>query len=146
MKDAITDILRVEIEDGIGLICLSKPPVNALGVALRTAIHAAYGTLRDDPAVKAIVLYGEGRFFSAGADIKDFGKADLQPTLPQVLKALQDSDKPVVTALHGVAFGGALELALATHLRVGLNGLRIALPEVRLGLLPVPAVRSACPG
>ncbi|SNT72815.1 3-hydroxyacyl-CoA dehydrogenase NAD-binding domain-containing protein [Paracoccus seriniphilus] len=136
MKDAITDILRVEIEDGIGLICLNKPPVNALGVALRTAIHAAYGTLRDDPAVKAIVLYGEGRFFSAGADIKDFGKADLQPTLPQVLKALQDSDKPVVTALHGVAFGGALELALATHLRVGLNGLRIALPEVRLGLLP----------
>ncbi|MDO6586532.1 3-hydroxyacyl-CoA dehydrogenase NAD-binding domain-containing protein [Salipiger sp. 1_MG-2023] len=136
MKDDVTAIARIETEGEIGLICLAKPPVNAVGLALRSAIHDAFQTLSRDPAIRAIVLYGEGRYFSAGADIKDFGKADVQPTLPQVLKALNDSDKPVIAALHGVAFGGALELALSTHLRVGVAGLRIALPEVKLGLLP----------
>lgn len=137
MKDASPQALvEIEIDGDIGLIRLSKPPVNALGVALRGAVHAAHQTLQDDPAIRAIVLYGAGRFFSAGADIKDFGKADVEPTLPQVLKALNNSPKPVVAALHGVAFGGALELALACHLRVGVPGLRVGLPEVKLGLLP----------
>ncbi|WP_323777039.1 3-hydroxyacyl-CoA dehydrogenase NAD-binding domain-containing protein [Leisingera sp.] len=136
MKDETNEIAGVEIEGDIGLIRLAKPPVNALGLALRTAVYEAFQTLTRDPAIRAIVLYGEGRFFSAGADIKDFGKADVEPTLPQVLKVLNDSEKPVIAALHGVAFGGALELALATHLRVGVTGLRIGLPEVKLGLLP----------
>ncbi|WP_138936086.1 3-hydroxyacyl-CoA dehydrogenase NAD-binding domain-containing protein [Roseovarius arcticus] len=136
MKDDNTDIVRVETEGEIGLICLSKPPVNAIGVALRKAVHDAHTRLLSDPAINAIVLYGEGRFFSAGADIRDFGKAAVQPTLPEVLKALNDSAKPVITVLHGVAFGGALELALATQARVGIRGLKVALPEVKLGLLP----------
>lgn len=136
MKDAANPIVQIETEGEIGLIRLAKPPVNALGVALRDAVHKAHQTLLGDAGIRAIVLYGEGRFFSAGADIKDFGKADVEPTLPQVLKALNDSAKPVVAALHGVAFGGALELALACHIRVGVQGLRIGLPEVKLGLLP----------
>jgi len=130
------EIVRIEREGEIGLICLSKPPVNALGVALRTAVLKALKVLLDDESIKGILLFGEGRFFSAGADIKDLARAAEEPTLPAVLQALNDSSKPVITALHGIAFGGALELALATHLRIGMTGLRVALPEVKLGLLP----------
>ena len=136
MKDNVNKLVVIETEGEIGLIRLAKPPVNAIGLALRTAIYEGFQTLQRDSAVRAIVLYGEGRFFSAGADIKDFGKADVAPTLPHILTALNDSEKPVIAALHGVAFGGALEVALATHLRVGVGDLRIGLPEVKLGLLP----------
>ncbi len=132
----MSDNVRIEREDNIGLICLNKPPVNALGVALRTSIYNAFSELLSDDQVKAIVLYGEGRFFSAGADIKDFARAAEKPTLPELLKTLNDSPKPVIAALHGVAFGGALELALSAHLRVATHGLKVALPEVKLGLLP----------
>ena len=132
----MNDIVQIERVDEIGLICLNKPPVNALGVALRTATFEALKTLLSDINIKAIVLYGEGRFFSAGADIKDFSRAAEIPTLPDLLNALNDSPKPVVAAMHGVAFGGALELAMAAHLRVAVAGLKIALPEVKLGLLP----------
>lgn len=132
----MTDIVRIERDGEIGLICFTKPPVNALGVALRAAVGSAFDLLLADDAVKAIVLYGEGRFFSAGADIKDFASAAETPTLPDVLWALNNSPKPVIAALHGVAFGGALELALATHLRVGISGVMLGLPEVKLGLLP----------
>lgn len=132
----MSDIVRVERDGDIGLICLTKPPVNALGVALRSAVFDALSGLVADNSVRAIVLYGEGRLFSAGADIKDFARAAETPTLPDLLKALNDSAKPVVSVLHGVAFGGALELALATHLRVGIKGVKVGLPEVTLGLLP----------
>ncbi len=132
----MSDFVRIERDGDIGLICLTKPPVNALGVALRSATYDAVQTLLADDSVTAIVLYGEGRFFSAGADIKDFGRASETPTLPDLLKALNDSPKPTVAAMHGVAFGGALELALSCHLRVGIHGLQVGLPEVKLGLLP----------
>ena len=130
------EIVRIEREGEIGLVCLTNPPVNALGVALRTAVYGALQELLRDANIKAIVLYGEGRLFSAGADIKDFDRTAETPTLPELLKALNDSSKPVIAALHGVAFGGALELALAAHLRIGIEGLRVGLPEVKLGLLP----------
>ena len=132
----MSDIVRIEREGDIGLICMDKPPVNALGVALRSAIYDALPDLLLDNQISAIVLYGKGRFFSAGADIKDFARAAEKPTLPDLLKAVNDSPKPVIAALHGVAYGGALELALSAHLRVGVTGLKIALPEVKLGLLP----------
>lgn len=134
--DMNNELVKVDSEKDIGLICLTKPPVNALGVALRTAIHAALQMLLDDANIKAIVLYGEGRFFSAGADIKDFDRGAEKPTLPEVLKLINNSDKPVVAAMHGIAFGGALELALAAQVRVGTSGLKVGLPEVTLGLLP----------
>lgn len=130
------EIVKTEAEGDIGFICLNKPPVNALGVALRGAAYDALQSLLNKKDIKAIVLYGEGRYFSAGADIKDFNHAAETPTLPELLKALNNSPVPTVAALHGIAFGGALELALATQLRVGITGLRLALPEVKLGLLP----------
>ena len=136
MGSDVDEIVRTERDGEIGLICLAKPPVNALGVALRGAVYQALQTLLSDDAIKVIVLYGAGRLFSAGADIKDFARVAEAPTLPDLLKALNDSPKPTIAALHGAAFGGALELALATHLRVGVTGLKIGLPEVKLGLLP----------
>jgi len=132
----MNDIVKIEQVDEIGLLVLNKPPVNALGIVLRTAIYDALKILLDNTEVQAIVLYGEGRFFSAGADIKDFARSGESPTLPDVLKAINDSAKPIIAALHGVAFGGALELALAAHLRVGTTRLKVGLPEVKLGLIP----------
>lgn len=130
------DLVSVEREGNIGLIGMNKPPVNAIGVALRTAINNALSELVSTDQIKVIVLYGLGRFFSAGADIKDFARATEQPTLPEVCKAINNCPKPLIVALHGVAFGGALELAMSAHLRVGTTGLKVALPEVKLGLLP----------
>ncbi len=130
------DIVKVENEGDVGFICLNNPPVNALGVALRGAIYQALQSLLKKSDVKAIVLYSEGRYFSAGADIKDFHRSAESPTLPELLKALNNSPVPTIAALHGIAFGGALELALATQLRIATNDLRVALPEVKLGLLP----------
>lgn len=136
MGTLVSDVIRIERKGDIALICLNSPPVNALGAALRKAIYDSLPEMLRNDSVKAIVIYGEGRFFSAGADIKEFERAADKPTLPDLLKALNDSHKPVIAALHGVAFGGALELALAAHLRVGVSGLKVALPEVKLGLLP----------
>ncbi len=129
-------ILKVEQVEAIALIGLNNPPVNALSADLRAATYKALQILRSDDAIKAIVIYGEGRFFSAGADIKDFGRATEKPTLPDLLKDINDSSKPIIVALHGIAFGGGLELALAAHVRVGVSGLRAALPEVKLGIIP----------
>lgn len=130
------EVVLTEIDDEVGFICLNKPPVNALGVVLRGAVYEALQSLLQGDQVKAIVLYGEGRFFSAGADIKDFNRSSESPTLPELLKALNNSPVPTIAALHGIAFGGALEVALASQYRVGITGLRVALPEVKLGLLP----------
>ena len=126
--------VQLQTKDNIGFICLSKPPVNALGVALRTSVYEALHQLLDNKSVDAIVLYGEGKYFSAGADIKDFSRAAEQPTLPELLKSINNSTKPVIASLHGIAFGGALELALAAHVRVG-TCLLYTSPSPRDGLL-----------
>jgi 3-hydroxyacyl-CoA dehydrogenase len=92
----------------------------------------------DDAAVKAVVITGAGKAFSGGADIREFNtpKATQEPTLHSVIRALEASTKPVVAAIHSVAMGGGLELALGCHYRVAAKGAQIALPEVKLGLLP----------
>ena len=90
----MTEIVRIERDGQVGFICLCKPPVNALGVALRAATYEALQALISDSDTSVIVLYGSGRFFSAGADIKDFSRAGEKPTLPDLLKALNDSPKP----------------------------------------------------
>lgn len=96
MKDATDTIVGIETEGQIGLIRLSRPPVNTFGVALRRAVHEAHEKLFAVPSVRAIVLYGAGRFFSAGTVIRDFGKADVAPSLQRVLKALNDNEKAVI--------------------------------------------------
>ncbi|ACC70217.1 3-hydroxyacyl-CoA dehydrogenase NAD-binding domain-containing protein [Paraburkholderia phymatum] len=124
--------------DGIAVITLNNPPVNGLGLSTRMGIVEGIDRAQHDPAVKAIVLTGAGKAFSGGADITEFNtpKAFQEPTLATVIKAVEGSAKPVVAAIHSVAMGGGLELALGAHYRVAAPGAQIALPEVKLGILP----------
>ncbi|MCA8092672.1 enoyl-CoA hydratase/isomerase family protein [Burkholderia anthina] len=124
--------------DGVAVITLNNPPVNGLGLSTRLGVMDALERAAQDPPVTAIVLTGAGRAFSGGADITEFNtpKALQEPTLHTVIRAVEASAKPVVAALHSVVMGGGLELALGAHYRVAAPGAQIALPEVKLGLLP----------
>ncbi|MGH1460128.1 MAG: 3-hydroxyacyl-CoA dehydrogenase NAD-binding domain-containing protein [Paracoccaceae bacterium] len=128
--------VRTEIVGNVGLIILDNPPVNALGQQVRAGLIKGVEELNADEAVRVIAIYGGGRALSAGADIGEFGKPPLPPSLPDVLNTIEVSGKPIVTVIHGVALGGGLELALASHVRIGMPGTRVGLPEVNLGLLP----------
>jgi len=127
-----------EIKDGIAVLKFDNPPVNSLGLELRQAIVAGIERANADPQVKAIVLIGAGAGFSGGADIREFGtpRSSMQPHLMTVISTVEDSAKPVIAAIGGVCMGGGLELALGCHYRVAAAGAKIALPEVKLGLLP----------
>ncbi|MEY4266889.1 MAG: hypothetical protein RIS90_1424, partial [Pseudomonadota bacterium] len=129
---------QYQVQGDIAVITLSNPPVNGLGFATRLGITDGLGRANADPAVKAIVLTGAGKAFSGGADIKEFGspKALQEPNLLSVILALEHSTKPVVAAIHSVCMGGGLELALGCHYRIAAPGCNVALPEVKLGLIP----------
>jgi 3-hydroxyacyl-CoA dehydrogenase len=122
----------------VAVITMANPPMNTMSHANRSAVKAAVEAAIADAEVKAIVITGAGRVYSSGAEIKEFNTpaATASPGLGEVIKTLEDSPKPVVAAIHGVAMGGGLELALGCHYRVGAPGALIALPEVKLGLLP----------
>jgi len=122
----------------VAVITLANPPVNGLGFSTRIGITDGLSKALDDAAVKAIVITGAGKAFSGGADIKEFGtpKALQEPNLLSVILALEASTKPIVAAIHSVCMGGGLELALGCHYRVAAPGTSVALPEVKLGLLP----------
>lgn len=122
----------------VAVITLANPPVNGLGHATRIGITDGLSKALDDAAVKAIVITGAGKAFSGGADIKEFGtpKALQEPNLLSVILALEASTKPIVAAIHSVCMGGGLELAMGCHYRVAAPGTSVALPEVKLGLLP----------
>lgn len=126
------------VHGSIAVISLNNPPVNGLGLATRTAAIEGIRRAQEDIAVKAVVLTGAGKAFSGGADIKEFNspKALTEPTLHSLIRAVDGCSKPVVAAIHSVAMGGGLELALGCHYRIALPGAQIALPEVKLGLLP----------
>ena len=130
--------LSFEVRSGIAVLAFDNPPVNSLGHALREAIVAGVARANADPGIEALVLIGSGAGFSGGADIREFGtpKAVAYPNLRSVITEIEDSSKPVIAAIGGVCMGGGLELALACHFRVAVAGARIALPEVKLGLLP----------
>ncbi|WP_233863324.1 3-hydroxyacyl-CoA dehydrogenase NAD-binding domain-containing protein [Paraburkholderia adhaesiva] len=124
--------------DGVAVITLNNPPVNGLGLSTRTGIVEGVARAAQDPAIAAIVITGAGKAFSGGADITEFNTpAALQePSLDTVIKTVEQSAKPVVVAIHSVAMGGGLELALSAHYRIAAPGAQIALPEVKLGILP----------
>jgi len=123
-------------DDGIAIVTVDNPPVNALKHEIRAGLAEALRQTRDDPAVKAVVMACAGRTFFAGADITEFGKPPQAPGLGEVITAIEALPKPMVAALHGTALGGGFELALACHFRVAVAGARVGLPEVKLGLLP----------
>ena len=127
-----------EVKGSIAVITLNNPPVNGLGHATRAGIYDGLKKAMTARAVKAVVITGAGKAFSGGADIKEFNtpKSSAEPTLHTVIAAIEAADKPVIAAVHSVAMGGGLELALACHYRVASPGAQIALPEVKLGLLP----------
>lgn len=120
----------------IAFIEVDNPPVNALSAAVRQGLAEAIDRLAQDPEARIAVLFCAGRTFIAGADISEFGKPSVPPGLPDVIAAIEASDKPVVAALHGTVLGGGLEVALGAHYRVAVPGTRMGLPEVTLGLLP----------
>ncbi|MEM7224541.1 MAG: 3-hydroxyacyl-CoA dehydrogenase NAD-binding domain-containing protein [Pseudomonadota bacterium] len=124
------------VEGGVAVISIDNPPVNALSQAVRQGLLEALAAAQADDAVIAIVVLGAGRTFIAGADIREFGQPPAGPGLSQVIDALEASAKPVTAAIHGVALGGGLELALGCHYRVAAPEARVGLPEVALGLIP----------
>lgn len=132
----MTDIATWAVEDAVGILTIYSPPVNALGLAVRKGLSDGIAALNADPAVQAIVLICGGRTFFAGADIAEFGKPFLVPTLIDVLAELEASAKPVVAAIHGTALGGGLETALVCGYRIAVPSAKVGLPEVKLGLLP----------
>jgi 3-hydroxyacyl-CoA dehydrogenase len=128
-------LVRFDVEDGIGVITVDNPPVNALALGVREGVVEALEKGEADPAVRAMVLIGAGRTFIAGADIRQFGKPRAQPRRP-AQEALDAATKPVVAAIHGYALGGGLEYALACHYRVAVASAKVGLPEVLIGILP----------
>jgi 3-hydroxyacyl-CoA dehydrogenase len=129
---------QYQVHGDVAVITLNNPPVNGLGLATRIGITDGLASAAADPAVKAIIITGAGKAFSGGADIKEFGspKSLQEPNLLSVILALEASTKPVVAAVHSVAMGGGLELALGCHYRIAAPGCNVALPEVKLGLIP----------
>jgi 3-hydroxyacyl-CoA dehydrogenase len=126
------------VNGSVAVITLNNPPVNGLGLETRTAAVEGIRKAQADDAVKAIVITGAGKAFSGGADIKEFNspKAMTEPTLHTLINVAENSTKPVIAAIHSVCMGGGLELALGCNYRVALPSAQIALPEVKLGLLP----------
>ena len=120
----------------IVVIALDNPPVNAMGFEVRAALKTAVETAIEDDSIKAVVLTGKGRCFSAGADINEFGKPRRLPYLSDLATALELSPKPIVAALHGAAVGGGTELALGCHYRIAALSARVGLPEVLIGQFP----------
>ena len=124
--------------DDVAVITLDNPPVNGLGLVTRQALADAMGHAQADAAIRAIVITGAGTAFSGGADIKEFGspKSMQEPNLHSVIALVEGATKPVIAAIHSVMMGGGLELALGCHYRVAAPGTNVALPEVKLGLVP----------
>ena len=132
----MTDVSKFSVEDGVAVIEINSPPVNALSIHVRKAIVAGLEKAWADDSADAIVIICAGRTFFAGADIKEFGKPPMAPGLSEVLETMEAGSKPTIAAIHGTALGGGLELALHCNFRVAVPSARMGLPEVKLGILP----------
>ncbi len=124
------------VSEGVLVVTIDNPPVNATGQSVRAGLMAALAHLGSKTDLKAMVLTGAGKTFIGGADIREFGKPPTEPILPDVIEALEASEKPVVAAINGAALGGGLEVALACHARIAVPAAKLGLPEVKLGLVP----------
>src|ERR1700726_432878 len=146
---SMSDLVQLTKQNDIAVITINNPPVNALSPGVPEGISEALDQIEKDDAVKAAVLIGGGRTFVAGADIKEFGKMTAgkkrSPGLLPLLLKIEDSTKPIVVAIHGTAFGGGLELAMAGHYRVALSSAQVGQPEVKLGIIPGAAGTQRLP-
>src|SRR5205085_3734334 len=137
----MSQLVNFSKQNGIGVITVDNPPVNALSPGVPEDILAAVQQAQTDNHVQALVLIGAGRTFIAGADIKEFGKITSgerkeKLNLTGLMLAMEDSAKPVICAIHGTAFGGGLEVAMGAHYRVVVPSAQVGQPEVKLGIIP----------
>ncbi len=137
----MTELVTLTQDGEIAIITVNNPPVNALSPGVPEGISEGITSVIDDDSIKAAVLIGGGRTFIAGADIKEFGKITSGQRkegidFKSLLRAIEDCPKPVVAAIHGTAFGGGLEVAMAFHYRVAAPTAQVGQPEVKLGLIP----------
>ena len=137
------EFLTVAIDDGVAVATINRPPANALSRALILEVDALLDLVENDDSVRVIVFHGEGKFFSAGADIKEFTSvtsgeefSKLSASGQEVFERLERYSKPVIAAIHGAALGGGLELAMACHMRIVTENAKLGLPELQLGLIP----------
>jgi 3-hydroxyacyl-CoA dehydrogenase len=130
------NVVSIRIADGVAVVTVNNPPVNAISQGVRRGLLDAVIMIGADPKVEAAVVIGAGSVFIAGADVREFGKPPLPPFLPDVIAALEASAKPVVAAIHGVALGGGLEIALGCHFRIADARAKLGFPEVSLGIIP----------
>ncbi|HEX4542461.1 MAG TPA: 3-hydroxyacyl-CoA dehydrogenase NAD-binding domain-containing protein, partial [Candidatus Acidoferrum sp.] len=145
----MSDLVQFTKSGDVGIITINNPPVNALSPDVPEGIGEAIDQLEKDASLKAAVLIGGGNTFIAGADIKEFGKMTSGKSrgaglLPLLLK-IEDCSKPVVMAIHGSAFGGGLEVAMAGHYRVAVKSAKVGQPEVKLGIIPGAAGTQRLP-
>src|SRR5271168_4023887 len=149
-RPSMSDLVQLTKENGIAVITINNPPVNALSPGVPEGIAAAIEQVDKDDSIKAAVLIGGGKTFIAGADIKEFGKITSGKgggglELPTLLLKIEDCRKPVVMAIHGSAFGGGLELAMSGHYRVAVPTAQVGQPEVKLGIIPGAAGTQRLP-
>ena len=145
----MSELIRYAVEDGVAVVTIENPPVNALSPGVPEGIQAAIERAEADELARAVVVIGGGRTFIAGADIREFGKivAGEKPRLSLYgfLERIEDCRKPVVMAIHGTALGGGLEVAMAGHYRVAAAGAQVGQPEVKLGIIPGAAGTQRLP-
>lgn len=134
------EFLKVDVVDGVAVITIARPPANAMSQVLIQEIDDVFTGLAADDAARVLVIHGEGRFFSAGADIKEFlavpniekHAKDVQA----IFEKIESFNKPVIASIHGAALGGGLELAMSCHMRYVSKTAKLGLPELSLGLIP----------
>lgn len=136
-------LLQYELEDHIGIITIKSPPANALSTALLNELDQLLDNIQKEQVAKVIVMKGDGRFFSAGADVKEFTNLQeasdfkaLAQRGQKVFDRIEHSSIPFIAAIHGAALGGGLELALACHIRIVTEKAKLGLPELTLGIIP----------
>ncbi len=135
--------MNLEVNNHVATLTIESPPANALSSTLLKDLGTQLDKITEDESVKAVILKGEGRFFSAGADIKEFTSLQNEDDFAALAKNGQDLfDKmeayhiPIIAAIHGAALGGGLELAMACHMRIVANTAKLGLPELTLGIIP----------
>ncbi len=132
----MNDHVTYEVQDGVAVLTISHPPVNALSFSVRSGLLEAVERADADPTVRSVLIRAAGRTFPAGADVREFGKPRAKPILSTVVARIETLSKPVVAAVHGTALGGGFEIALGAHYRLAARSARFGLPEVGLGVLP----------